>query len=168
MVINANSNTLFDRHWIPEPMSGCWLWEGAVAQRGYGRFGVRKDDGSLGTASAHRYAFTRAYGEIPVGMQVCHSCDNKCCVNPGHMRLGVAQDNADDRVRRGRSYTSPKLTEAAILEMRRLRGEGRTQREIGKLVGCHQATVSLILGAKRRQRSVKPPPKILDAVVDIH
>lgn len=67
-------------------------------------------------------------GHIPKGMLVCHTCDVPLCVNPAHLYLGTDQDNADDRVERGRSSRQggpgTKLTDDAVREIRKLSGEG--------------------------------------------
>ncbi len=81
-------------------MSGCIEWSGGCFHNGYGMRTKRY----LGRRvwKAHRYAYTRVYGPIPSGMLVCHTCDNRRCVNVMHLFLGTHQDNMDDMVRKGR------------------------------------------------------------------
>jgi hypothetical protein len=74
----------------------CWEWTRKKA-RGYGRFDVRG-----WPVYAHRIAWVIAFGVIPDGLYVCHSCDNPPCVNPAHLFLGTAKDNMQDKVRKGR------------------------------------------------------------------
>jgi hypothetical protein len=83
--------------------AGCWNWQLSKDRVGYGRLRV-----SLGTrenfrhTSAHRYAFELWRGEIPAGMHVLHTCDNRACCNPSHLFLGTAKDNMRDMWAKGR------------------------------------------------------------------
>jgi len=84
---------------IPEPNSGCWLWEGSVDGCGYGMI-VRNGK----TLKVHRLAWEEANRQsIPKGMRICHRCDVPACCNPDHLFLGTQQDNIADMVRKGRS-----------------------------------------------------------------
>lgn len=53
---------------------------------------------------AHRLAWALANENEPDGL-VLHSCDNPPCVNPAHLRVGTARDNAIDRTQRHRAQT---------------------------------------------------------------
>ncbi len=58
---------------------------------------------------AHRYIFEKTYGPIPPGILVCHSCDNRKCINPEHLFLGTYEDNNHDMMEKGRDrYVSQK------------------------------------------------------------
>ncbi len=70
---------------------GCWEWQAYVDQNGYGQFMV------MGKRwFAHRFSWTISTGQIPAGMLICHSCDNKKCVRPDHLFLGDHSINALD------------------------------------------------------------------------
>jgi len=87
----------FEDKYIPEPMSGCWLWLGSCDDKGYGKgFSCQR------RYKAHRHSWTLYRGEIPLGLCVLHKCDTPACVNPDHLFLGTRTDNSVDKVRKAR------------------------------------------------------------------
>ena len=91
-----------ERKIIPEPNSGCWVWLGAVDSDGYGKTS-HTADGLKRHVRSHRIVYELLVGPIPSGASLLHSCDNPCCVNPDHMRIGTQTENIEDREKRGRT-----------------------------------------------------------------
>lgn len=98
-----------ERFWskvVPEPMSGCWLWEGPEYRNGYGAFTVKRN-GRTKNFLAHRLAYQLTSGVTLTDSKVVvrHTCDTRLCANPGHLLLGTQYDNIHDAIRRGRFRT---------------------------------------------------------------
>lgn len=127
---------------------GCWFWTGAHDPTGYGRIGA----GGKGAPMllAHRASYEMAYGPIPPGLFVCHTCDNRACVRPDHLFLGTPKDNMDDMQQKGRrviaslagdKHPKAKLTPEDVQEILRLSREGVSGTKIARAFGIHHVTV---------------------------
>jgi hypothetical protein len=90
-------------------------------------------------------------GPVPAGLQVCHHCDNRLCVNPAHLFLGTNAENQADCVRKGRQCrgedkATAKLTEDDVREIRRLHfEEGHGHRKLARAFGIMHSGVGKIL-----------------------
>ena len=80
----------------------CWEWSGRRCQ-GYGCFGLHGRD-----LRAHRFSYELNVGPIPDGLSILHSCDNRACVNPAHLRPGTNAENMQDCLKRGRNHFANK------------------------------------------------------------
>jgi hypothetical protein len=80
-----------DRFWakVDKRTGGCWLWRGAITERGYGQFYW----GPGQYRRAHRVSWDLLRGPIPPGLQLDHLCREKLCVNPDHLEPVTAREN---------------------------------------------------------------------------
>lgn len=136
----------FDKCYEVQP-DGCWEWlrarKGKEAKRG-GGYGCFKYRGR--TVGAHKFAYERAYGPVPKGLQVMHLCHNTLCVNPSHLAAGTNDENQRARAMAGR--TQAKLTPDDVRAIRRRFAAGELQREIAEDFGLYQCDVSNIVHRK--------------------
>lgn len=70
-------------------LTGCWVWLGAVNDRGYGQ--LRIHDRVYYT---HRLVYAAHHGTIPSGFHVDHLCPDKSCCNPSHLEAVQPAENA--------------------------------------------------------------------------
>ena len=136
----------------------CWPFTGYLHAQGYGVVTRNKV-----ATRAHRLAYELHHG-VTLPRQspprscrslVLHSCDNRACCNPAHLRLGTHRDNRDDCVARGRNNTPvgdannwrrhpetrprgsrhprTKLAEADVLDIRRRSAAGESNLAIGRM-----------------------------------
>lgn len=133
---------------------GCWLWTGSTSN-GYGQLSIRSM--RKRPFRAHVLAYELDKGPVPAGLMVRHTCHVRNCVNPAHLEVGTAWDNADDNVRagrvvRGEKHPQCKLTDAQVDEIVARRLSGRwTNQELAEEFGISPSYVhNLAKGLTRR------------------
>ena len=136
---------------------GCWVWRGTRLQSGYGTVSLGKGK----NFNAHRVVWAIYGRTIPDGKLLCHTCDNRACVNVMHIFLGDHADNSADMVAKGRSVSGDKaprgeasavakLTEDQVRQIRTMYAAGGwTHGRLGQQFGV---SASAVLHIVRRLR----------------
>jgi predicted DNA-binding protein (UPF0251 family) len=159
------SRPLTERFWEKVDRSGgplvCWPWTHFCTPSGYGWLWR-----PLGMSRrANRIAWELTYGQIPEGLWVLHTCDNRLCCNPGHMFLGTHAENMADMRRKGRAACGDKnstrlypdlvprgerngnaiLTADDVRFIRSSVAAGMNQTEVGKILGVSNHAVHHVI-----------------------
>lgn len=113
--------------------NGCWDWQGEIHPNGYG-FATNYEKNKKGYV--HRVSYEIFKGQIPDGLCVCHTCDNRCCIAPDHLWIGTSKENNNDAKIKGRTKHvklfapkgenngSSKLKEFEVKEIKKMISEG--------------------------------------------
>lgn len=121
----------------------CQVWTGEITRNGYPRKGRRM---------MHREALAARLGRpVAPGMDACHTCDNRACVNPEHIYEGTRKQNMADCTARGRhnkprgeGHWTAKLSAAEVARIRAQSMAGASRASLAREFGVHPATVSRI------------------------
>jgi len=126
--------------WV-EKTDYCWIWKG-----GRNRLYGKTNHGSK-IISSHRLSYILFNGPIEnEKLFVCHSCDNRICVNPAHLWLGTHQDNMLDMVEKDRSHR--KLTPEDVYNIRNLYEKGYSNQYLCGKFDLKPGTVSNIVARR--------------------
>jgi len=125
----------------------CWEWLG-YKRNGYGRVNIK-----MKWYSAHRLAWEVSNGDIPKGILVLHSCDNRGCCNPKHLFLGTHHDNSMDMTMKGRNGDvrgekngRAKLTSDQVSQIRQLYfGNDFNKSELARNFGVTPTNIRFIV-----------------------
>lgn len=154
----SDDRELADRFWGRVDKSagpaGCWPWRGPLMTgTGYGVIRTKYARG------AHRVAWALTNGPIPVGMYICHHCDNRPCCNPKHLFIGTSADNSRDMWTKGRgrhatlpgeANPSARLTAAQVDAIRAaFTGRRGQQSALARLYGVSLSAVHLIVRGRK-------------------
>lgn len=138
--------TISERFWGKvEKTETCWNWVGALYKNGYGQFVITGEP----KTPAHRTAWRLVNGDIPIGMFICHKCDNRKCVRPDHLFVGTRQENVADMLAKrrntfGESCWKAKLTDQKVIEIHSRYSAGEFQSDLAKEFSVDQQTISSI------------------------
>jgi hypothetical protein len=146
----------------PDADTGCIEWSRSLSRDGYGKTSVRGKD-----VQAHRAMWIAAHGDVPQGMLVCHSCDNRKCINVAHLFLGTPLDNMADKMAKGRWRGGPahwktakrvgltyavgadhpqaKLDDEKVRSIRRLAAEGESLTWLAAHFGVSRPAVARVV-----------------------
>jgi|TARA_R110000868_G_scaffold219514_1_gene470588 hypothetical protein len=149
----------FDELWKKVDKRGeneCWEWTGYISESGYGRTQI--NDKSY---YAHRVIFDLVYPNViklnsPKNKKesgfLMHSCDNRLCCNPAHLKVATLRENNEDCWEKGRRvmpkggehhrsvFTNEEIKQ--VLEMHQL---GQTAKHIAQTMNKKRSTVKSLL-----------------------
>ena len=127
----------------------CWAWLGAGKGNGYGQATFQKK-----SMAAHKKAYLLFRGQVPANMDVCHTCDNRWCVNPDHLFLASRHANMADMVAKGRGAGGHRkhIKEHQVQEIQRRLIAGASCVEVSTQMNINYGTVTAI---KRGERYVR-------------
>jgi len=97
-MLETNPIVRFERWYIPEPNSGCWIWLGSLSgSKSYGYFCFNKR-----RHRAHRFSYELYRGPIPPDLVIDHLCRMPWCVNPDHLEVVTQKVNMERAAHTGR------------------------------------------------------------------
>jgi hypothetical protein len=129
-----------------EISDSCWIWTGQIHKSGYG---CLRHKGKF--FYAHKFSKEYSLGRIiNPGYECCHSCYNKLCVNPSHIREDTRKSNIIDNVLTG-NHNTVKLTVEDVKSIRNMAILGKSDKEISELFNVCRRNINQI----RRYKSWK-------------
>lgn len=136
--------------------NGCIEWQMSRSAKGYGQTYF---NGKV--MRTHRIVAILTYGKPEREMQVLHSCDNKICCNPKHLRWGTNSENKQEAIERnlikvGDALPQAKLSEDQVLVILQKLKSGVLQKNLALEYGVSKGTIQLIAANKNWKHLPRP------------
>jgi hypothetical protein len=124
----------------------CILWPHRVGKDGYGTV---KRGGKI--YAAHRQVCEMAHGQPFEGAHAAHSCGQRRCINPRHLRWATAKENVHDMFLHGTFPHGERSGNASLnnTQVAQILNDARAQCEIADIYGVSQSTISNIKTGRR-------------------
>lgn len=133
IVAHFNRPVLLNEH-------GCWLWQGATDNRGYGRYGP---------SIVYGIVWRMTGKVVPFGHELRHICVNRACINPDHICTGTHKENMEDAAKAGvMGKGARKYTDQDYETIYKLLALGWPQFEIAKMVGVSRSLIQKIINGE--------------------
>jgi hypothetical protein len=126
-----------------DPVSKCWVCNSHASNpAGYKRFSRNNTN-----ESTHRYVYKYFNSDPGDSNDVCHSCNNRSCINPFHLSADTHAENmaymvAQDRQARGETHGSAILTNNDVVAI--LADDIFTNKELALKFGVCDETIRSI------------------------
>lgn len=148
----ANTSSYIIENIVIDKITGCWNWTANIDINGYAHGSYQIENKRERKAYHISFYIYNGYR----ASYICHTCDNKLCVNPQHLYEGSPKTNAEDRTIRERSSTRigqsngrSIVNEQLVLEIRRLYATKQyKQSELAEQFNIAQTTISAIVTYK--------------------
>ncbi len=154
--VNLTESDLKRFHAKVDVGPSCHNWTSAITPTtGYGAFNMWR---LKRVYTAHRISFFISRGYLPSKLLICHSCDNRKCVNPDHLFVGTHKDNSQDMLQKGRSWVannpdkaprgethkSSVLTEMMVRGIKSLFAQGYNRQRLAERYGVSLSAIKSI------------------------
>ena len=115
----------------------CWISESHLTRLGYS---LKRASGNK--RPTHQVMYEKAYGPVPLGLELDHLCRVPSCINPSHLEAVTHAENCQ----RG---ANAKITMEIAEEIRASYADNRhTLAELGNLYGLHTDSIRNIIKFK--------------------
>lgn len=131
----------------------CLIFTGSGYNSGYGKTSV----GFKKKVGVHQASFLLHHGAYPENHLILHSCDNKRCVNPDHLRSGTQLDNMREMDKKGRRVSKPRGLDdfSALLIKRMDLAKFCSRRVMAERFGVSYALIGKVLRGGYKSHGVR-------------
>lgn len=143
---------ILDRLAVPLRPGGCREWTLSVQSGGYGHVGL---PGTALMVLVHRVVYLHEHGDVPAGAQIGHTCRNRRCAEPTHLRavtpggdVRAGLNYMKTHCPAGHALTDDNLSPAHLKRGGRVCLECQRQRERSRDVAVREARLLLGMSAR--------------------
>jgi hypothetical protein len=128
---------------VSDELGHCWEWLGGRYTNDYGQL----SDKVWGEHTTHRWSYRHFNNQgLPIeeGLEVCHKCDNRFCVNPEHLTAEPKIENIKQKNERHGQPNNRSFTREEVADIKALRATGAFYKDIAEQYGCNRRTIERI------------------------